>query len=216
MKSFLNIGIPFAFAMLVSSSITPYVWGQSMGLSAIDTEIYPRDDIFVTGFVNTDSFYKTVRLTVYDPGGDMLYRPDITYDDQGRFSWLFHPPIPQFETGIYTVVASHEDISETTQLQFKVVPKPTEQPANPVSQVDRVSPVNQKLPASENPNNSVKTTAKESIKSPDLKGTIESTVETEFIQSTEFAAITGTVITALVVGIALRVRSSHRKQTIHK
>lgn len=150
MKTFPILGISFAVAMLIASSVIPQVLGQSIVLSAIKTEIYPRDDVFVTGFVDINSFYKTVTLTVYDPSGNMIYKPNVTYDDQGRFTWLFHPPIPQFETGVYTIVTSHENISETVEIQFEVIPIPTEQPSNPLNIESQ-----QKVEVQENPTNEI-------------------------------------------------------------
>ncbi len=227
------LGISFAFAILAASSVTPYVWGEPIGISAVKTEIYPRDDIFVTGFVNTDSFYKTVRLTVYDPNGNTLYRPDVNYNNQGVFSWLFHPPIPQFETGTYTIIASHEDVSETAKIQFEVVLKPTEQPTNPLNIVNQKQSTSKEasdntgneIPASENIETSGKiqsssplsnTIPQEPSESPDLMKTTKTAGGNEFVQSMEFVAIIGTVTAAMIVSIVLWVRSLYLKQTNQK
>ncbi len=87
----------------------------------LNSQISTTDDILVTGFVNAESSYKPVILEVYDPNGDLLYRPDVYFNDNGQFSWLFHPPLGKFDLiGTYTIIASHEDISETAELQFTV------------------------------------------------------------------------------------------------
>ncbi|NIP62055.1 MAG: hypothetical protein GWN01_14885, partial [Nitrosopumilaceae archaeon] len=87
----------------------------------LNSQISTTDDILVTGFVNAESSYKPVILEVYDPNGDLLYRPDVYFNDNGQFSWLFHPPLGKFDlTGTYTIIASHEEVSETAKLQFTV------------------------------------------------------------------------------------------------
>ena len=87
----------------------------------LNSQISTTDDILVTGFVNAESSYKPVILEVYDPNGDLLYRPDVYFNDIGQFSWLFHPPLGKFDlAGTYTIIASHEEISETAELKFTV------------------------------------------------------------------------------------------------
>lgn len=94
---------------------------DKIGIFTLNSQISTTDDILVTGFVNVDSSYKPVRLEVYDPNGDLLYRPDVYFNDNGQFSWLFHPPLGKFDlTGTYTVIASHQEISETDELKFTV------------------------------------------------------------------------------------------------
>ena len=44
----------------------------------------------------------------------------MNFDNNGEFKRLIHPPINGFKTGIYTVVASHNQIEFTSQLQFTV------------------------------------------------------------------------------------------------
>nr|NIP62904.1 hypothetical protein [Nitrosopumilaceae archaeon]NIU01245.1 hypothetical protein [Nitrosopumilaceae archaeon]NIU89037.1 hypothetical protein [Nitrosopumilaceae archaeon]NIX61847.1 hypothetical protein [Nitrosopumilaceae archaeon] len=94
---------------------------NKIGIFTLNSQISTTDNILVTGFINVESSYKPVILEVYDPNGDLLYRPDVYFNDNGQFSWLFHPPLGKFDLiGTYTIIASHEDISETAELKFTV------------------------------------------------------------------------------------------------
>ena len=94
---------------------------EKIGIFTLNSKITVTEDILVTGFVNVDSSYKPVRLEVYDPNNELIYRPDVYFNDNGEFSWLFHPPLGKFDTtGTYTIIASHEDLSESSELQFIV------------------------------------------------------------------------------------------------
>ena len=95
---------------------------NSIEIYSLNSEISPVDSIFVSGFVSVDSFYKPVRLEVYDPNGEILYNPYVNFNEDGQFNWLFHPPQGKFDaTGTYTIIASHENVAETSQIQFNVI-----------------------------------------------------------------------------------------------
>ncbi|MEJ2259293.1 MAG: PEFG-CTERM domain-containing protein, partial [Nitrosopumilaceae archaeon] len=54
---------------------------------SLNTEVTSTESVLVTGFVSTESFYKPVKLEVYDPNGDLVYSPKINFNEDGHFSW---------------------------------------------------------------------------------------------------------------------------------
>lgn len=95
---------------------------ESIRIFSLQSEIDKTESIFVDGFVNVESSHIPVRLEVYDPNGNLVFRPDVATNDEGEFSWLFHPPLGKFSTtGTYTIIASHEELKETSTIQFTVI-----------------------------------------------------------------------------------------------
>lgn len=108
--------------LLLLTTLTTIGYANSIAIFTLNSEISPTEDVFVTGFVSTEAFYKPVTLEVYDPEGDLLYSPKVNFNEKGQFSWLFHPPNGKFEkSGPYTIFASHEDVSEMSIIHFMVV-----------------------------------------------------------------------------------------------
>ncbi len=122
MNHFMNQIIFFLVLTTTIIASTDIAYAENkIEIFTLNKQISTTDDILVTGFINAESSYKPVTLKVYDPNGYLLYRPDVYFDDNGQFSWLFHPPLGKFDlTGTYTIIASHEEISETTELKFTV------------------------------------------------------------------------------------------------
>ena len=110
-------------AITFSFTITPYCFATgSIEIFTLDKEIGPTEDIFVTGFVSAESEYKPVELQVIDPNGNLLYNPSVHFNENGQFRWLIHPPLGKFDLeGTYTIIALHEEVSETFQLQVEVI-----------------------------------------------------------------------------------------------
>lgn len=111
----------------------------TIDIFSLNSEIKATEDVFVTGFVSTESFYKPVKLEVYDPNGELIFSPTINFNEDGQFSWLFHPPLGKYEvTGTYEIIASHEDIPETDKIQFTVIEENEETlvPTNKNSKVE--------------------------------------------------------------------------------
>jgi predicted secreted protein with PEFG-CTERM motif len=90
-------------------------------LSTSQTEIQSLDSVLVTGKVTGVSIFKPVILTVISPDGEIVYAPELPFDNNGVFKRLIHPTLPSFKDGIYTIVASHEDTEKTALIQFTVV-----------------------------------------------------------------------------------------------
>ena len=108
--------------MVVTSTIIPSFAEDTIEIFTLNSEIYPTEDVFVSGFVSAQSFYKPVILEVYDPDGNLLYNPHVNFNEQGQFNWLIHPPLGKFEVqGEYTIVARHDEISKTSEIHFTVI-----------------------------------------------------------------------------------------------
>ena len=92
----------------------------SIGLSSDQNTIEPLDSILVYGNVSGVKPYSIVNLSVIAPDGEIVYSPDIAFDDDGNFKRLIHPTLPSFKPGVYSVVASHEEVQYSAQIQFSV------------------------------------------------------------------------------------------------
>ena len=93
--------------------------------------------------MSTESFYKPVKLEVYDPNGDLIFSPTLKFNEDGQFSWLFHPPLGRYAiTGTYEIIASHEEVSEMDKIQFTVIE----------SNEDTLDPLNLKIKKESNVN----------------------------------------------------------------
>lgn len=119
----INLGCIFASLILLFSGMSVSSFAEGViDIFSLNTEITSTESVFVTGFVSVESFYKPVKLEVYDPNGDLVYSPTINVNENGQFSWLFHPPLGKYSTiGTYEIIASHEEISQTDKIQFTVI-----------------------------------------------------------------------------------------------
>lgn len=109
---------------MLLTSVVDSVNAESISIFTLQQEIDRTEDILVTGFANVESSYIPVKLEMYDPNDNLVFKPDVKVNDDGQFSWLFHPPLGMFDTiGTYTIIASHEELKETAIIQFKVVEK---------------------------------------------------------------------------------------------
>jgi len=178
---------------------------HEIGIYSLDSQITITDDILVTGFVNAESSYKPVRLQVYDPNGDLLYRPDVYFNGDGQFSWLFHPPLGKFEkTGTYSIVASHEEISETAEIHFtvkdeaddsSVINPMTNSPKENANPNTSESSDQNTLDVQQNPNKSIQI-------SNESKSIVESPI---------FSAVVAIVIIGIIVGVVMWMRNTYEK-----
>ena len=127
-----KLGCALASGILLFSGMSVVSFGDGLiDIFSLNTEITSTESVLVTGFVSTESFYKPVKLEVYDPNGDLIYSPTINFNEDGHFSWLFHPPLGKYSTaGTYEIIASHEEISETDKIQFTVI-ESNKDPMNP-------------------------------------------------------------------------------------
>ena len=124
--------LKIALLVLVAISIPISAFAEPMiELNTSQTEIQPLDSVLVIGKITGVSIFKPITLTVISPDGEIIYAPELPFDDDGVFKRLIHPPLPSFKDGIYTVIASHEDTEKTAQIQFTVTGSsisPTESP----------------------------------------------------------------------------------------
>ena len=110
-----------ALLVLIAISIPISAFAEPMiELSTSQTEIQALDSVLVIGKVTDVSVFKPVTLTVISPDGEVIYAPELPFDNDGVFKRLIHPPLPSFKDGTYTVIASHEDTDKTAQIQFTV------------------------------------------------------------------------------------------------
>lgn len=108
--------------VLVAMSIPLSAFAEPMiELSTAQTEIQSLDSVLVIGKITGVSVFKPVILTVISPDGEVIYAPELPFDNDGLFKRLIHPSLPSFKEGIYTVIASHEDTEKTAQIQFTVI-----------------------------------------------------------------------------------------------
>ncbi len=111
-----------ALVMLIAVSFaSTSVFAESMievNLSA--DEIKSLDTILVTGTITDVSQFKPVSITVTDPNGIAVYTPQVPIEEGNKFTKLFHPTLPSFEEGTYTITVSHEDTEATKVVQFIV------------------------------------------------------------------------------------------------
>ena len=114
--------LKIALLVLIAISIPISAFAEPMiELSSSQTEIQSLDSILVIGKITGVSVFKPVILTVISPDGEVIYAPELPFDNDGVFKRLIHPPLPSFKDGKYTVIASHEDTDKTAQIQFTVI-----------------------------------------------------------------------------------------------
>ena len=131
----------FASGIILLSGISSSFAEGTISIFSLNTEITDSESVFVTGFVNVESFYKPVKLEVYDPNGELIFSPTINFNEDGQFSWLFHPPLGKYSmTGTYEIIASHEDVSETDRIYFTVIDS-NENSSHTLNQKNKISTV---------------------------------------------------------------------------
>ncbi len=114
--------LKIALLLLVAISIPISAFAEPMiELSTSQTEIQSLDSVLVIGKITGVSIFKSVTITVISPDGEVIYAPELPFDDDGVFKRLIHPPLPSIKDGTYTVIASHEDTEKTAQIQFTVI-----------------------------------------------------------------------------------------------
>ncbi len=89
-------------------------------LNSDQDNIQSTDTIFVYGTVTGVTNFIPVKLLVVAPDGEVVFSPEIQFDDNGEFKRLIHPPLPSYKIGTYTVVASHDDVDDSARIQFIV------------------------------------------------------------------------------------------------
>lgn len=83
--------------------------------------IKATDSVFVYGTVSDVPDYIPVKLKVMAPDGEVVFNPEVQFDDDGVFKRLIHPPLPSFKIGTYTVEATHEQIVVSSIIEFEVI-----------------------------------------------------------------------------------------------
>jgi len=107
--------------LIAISTIPLFAFAESsIELSSDQNNVGSLDSVLVYGKVTGVKPYSTVNLSVIAPDGETVFSPNVTFDNEGNFKRLIHPPLPSFKPGTYTVIASHEDIPYTAQMQFTV------------------------------------------------------------------------------------------------
>ncbi|MSV33847.1 MAG: PEFG-CTERM sorting domain-containing protein [Nitrosarchaeum sp.] len=123
--------------MLVAISIPISAFAEPMiELSTSQTEIQSLDSVLVIGKITGVSIFKPVTITLIAPDGEVIYAPELPFDDDGVFKRLIHPPLPSFKDGTYTVIASHEDTEKTAQIQFTVIGSTISPTKSPIQSQD--------------------------------------------------------------------------------
>ncbi len=111
-----------ALLVLIAMSIPISAFAEPMiELSTTQSEIHSLDSVLVTGKITGVAIFKPVTLTVVSPDGEIVYAPQLSFDKDGIFKRLFHPTLPSFKDGTYTIIASHPDTTKTAEIQFMVI-----------------------------------------------------------------------------------------------
>lgn len=129
--------LKIALLILVAISIPISAFAEPMiELSTSQTEIQSLDSVLVIGKITGVSIFKPVTITLIAPDGEVIYAPELPFDDDGVFKRLIHPPLPSFKDGTYTVIASHEDTEKTAQIQFTVIGSTISPTKSPIQSQD--------------------------------------------------------------------------------
>lgn len=193
--------------LVLSTSSTSTVNAENkIEIFSLDPHISATDDILVTGFVNADSSFKPVRLQVYDPNGELLYRPDVYFNGDGQFSWLFHPPFGKFDvTGTYTVIANHEEISETAKLHFTVNEKTTNDPM-----INNISSHNPSQDTVSKPDTTISEDSDKKILEVN-NNPIQTNSNKLILESPMFVGILVLIIASILAGVIVWMRKTYEK-----
>ena len=103
------------FALLAIALIpisSAFAEGQ-IELNSDQDSIMATDSILVYGKVTGVTDFVPVKLSVIAPDGEEVFAPEIQFDDSGEFKRLIHPPLPSFKLGTYTIIASHDKLTES-------------------------------------------------------------------------------------------------------
>jgi predicted secreted protein with PEFG-CTERM motif len=92
----------------------------SIQLTSDQDKIQATDTVLVYGVIEGATSFVPMNLQVIAPDGEVVFSPQIQFDDDGVFKRLIHPPLPSFKIGTYTVVATHDDIEQQASIQFTV------------------------------------------------------------------------------------------------
>ena len=129
--------LKIALLVLIAISIPISAFAEPMiELSTSQTEIQSLDSVLVIGKITDVSIFKPVTITIISPDGEVTYTPQLSFDDDGVFKRLIHPPLPSFKVGTYIVIASHEDTEKTAQIQFTVIDSTASPPTPPIQSQD--------------------------------------------------------------------------------
>ncbi len=115
--------LKFLVLMLFVISFIPVysAFGEgSIELNSDQKIIQPTDSIVIHGSVTGVTNYVPLTLSVIAPDGEIIFSPQISFDSDGNFMRLIHPPVPSFKVGEYSVIASHDDLEEDAEIQFTV------------------------------------------------------------------------------------------------
>jgi predicted secreted protein with PEFG-CTERM motif len=115
--------LKMALLALLAISFIPISSAFAEGTIELNSDqdtIAATDSVFVYGTINGVTKFVPLELQVIAPDGEIILSPQIQFDDDGQFKRLIHPPLPSFKVGTYTVVVSHEEISDSVRIQFSV------------------------------------------------------------------------------------------------
>ncbi|MHA7733610.1 PEFG-CTERM sorting domain-containing protein [Nitrosopumilus sp. S6] len=102
------------------TSFDSFSFGE-ISLYSYDSTIATTDRLLIMGTIEGDiQSFHPIKLVIYDPSGNVVYRPNVQIDGDGKFKYLITPPIPRFDEGQYTIEASQENLEEKTQMYFMV------------------------------------------------------------------------------------------------
>jgi len=114
--------LKIALLVLISISIPITAFAEPMiELNTAQTQINSLDTVLVVGKVTGVAAFKPVTLTVTSPDGVVVYSPNLPVNNDGTFRWLIQPPLPSFQIGVYTITASHDDVTNDAQIEFTVI-----------------------------------------------------------------------------------------------
>ena len=92
----------------------------SIELNSDQDVIQSTDSFLVYGTVTGVTNFIPLSLSVIAPDGEVVFSPQVPFDSNGEFKRLIHPPLPSYKVGVYSVMVSHEDLSESARIQFTV------------------------------------------------------------------------------------------------
>ena len=82
--------------------------------------IESTDSVVVYGTISGVTNYIPLTLSVIAPDGEVIFSPQVSFDGDGNFKRLIHPPLPSFKVGEYSIIASHDDLEEKATIYFTV------------------------------------------------------------------------------------------------
>ena len=106
--------------LILTIGVSPVFAEKTITMEMFETEYNTSGTILIIGNVDTKNTSSPVTLTVYDPSEKIVYKPNVSLDENGQFKWLVKPTLPSFEQGMYTIEASHDDITTPTIVTFHI------------------------------------------------------------------------------------------------